>query len=682
MKILLCHNHYRQAGGEDRAFLDEGLLLEARGHEVLRFALHNDDIPRLGRFHAGRRMFWNREVYRQLRELIRRERPQVMHCTNIFPLISPAAYDAARREGVAVVQSLHNYRLLCANALLMRNGRACEDCLGRRFPWPCVLHGCYRGSRLGTAAVAAMNAYHRLRGTWTSAVDRYIVLSEFARRKFFDHGLPPEKLIVKPNFVCADSGPGDGAGDYAVFVGRLSEEKGVATLLAAWDVLGGAMPLRIVGEGPLAPQVQAAATRNAAIEWLGPRPFDEVLYIIGAARCLIVPSVCYETFGRTIIEAYACGTPVIASRLGAMEELVEHHRTGLHFAPGDAADLAAAVRQFLADPDAETAMRRTARQRYEDLYTPDRNYEMLMDIYEQAIACRAGISTDCGAGVSPAAAAGTAAPQGGATAGWFVGQVGNLPHEPRWPPKRSVFGVGVSVTNYDEAVATIVAAGRRRDSAVVSLLPVQGLVMASNDPQLQQATNSFELVAPDGQPVRWALNLLHRTRLRDRVCGSELMSRLCQRAAEERVPIYLYGGEPAVLEALQAKLAAQYPKLPFAGVESPPFRPLTPEEDEAAVERINRSGAGLVFLGLGYPKQDYYAHAHRARIRGVQLCVGAAFDFLSGNKRRAPAWMQRCGLEWLSRLCQEPRRLWRRYLVYNALYLCKLAAALFRRAPS
>jgi N-acetylglucosaminyldiphosphoundecaprenol N-acetyl-beta-D-mannosaminyltransferase len=254
--------------------------------------------------------------------------------------------------------------------------------------------------------------------------------------------------------------------------------------------------------------------------------------------------------------------------------------------------------------------------------------------------------------------------------------------KPQWPPKRDVFGVGVSVTDYDEAVATIVAAGRRHDSAVVSLMSVQGLVMASNDAALRRATNAFELVAPDGQPVRWALNLLHRTRLRERVCGSELMARLCRRAAEEQVPIYLYGGEPAVLESLRASLTARYPKLPFAGVESPPFRPLTPEEDAAAVQRINDSGAGLVFLGLGYPKQDYYAHAHRGRIRGVQLCVGAAFDFLSGNKRRAPAWMQRCGLEWFSRLCQEPRRLWRRYLVYNSLYLYKLAAALLHRAPS
>ena len=183
-------------------------------------------------------------------------------------------------------------------------------------------------------------------------------------------------------------------------------------------------------------------------------------------------------------------------------------------------------------------------------------------------------------------------------------------------------------------------------------------------------------MAPDGQPVRWALNLLHGARLPDRVCGPETMFRLCRRSAEEGVPVYFYGGAPDVLEALQANLKQQFPGLQVAGAYSPPFRPLTPDEDEAAVRAINESGAGMVFLGLGYPKQDLFAYEHRRRIVPVQLCVGAAFDFHAGRVPRAPRWMQRSGLEWCHRLAQEPKRLWRRYLVGNTLFLAKLARAL------
>src|SRR5262249_33817743 len=146
-------------------------------------------------------------------------------------------------------------------------------------------------------------------------------------------------------------------------------------------------------------------------------------------------------------------------------------------------------------------------------------------------------------------------------------------------------------------------------------------------------------------------------------------------AAAQGVPIYLYGGNPVVLEQLQANLRKQFPELLIAGAESPPFRVLTREEDESVVERINASGAQLVFIGLGCPKQDHFAHEHRDRIRAVQLCVGAAFDFLAGTKKTAPAWMQRHGLEWLYRLCQEPRRLWKRYLVTNSIFVAKLALA-------
>lgn len=243
-----------------------------------------------------------------------------------------------------------------------------------------------------------------------------------------------------------------------------------------------------------------------------------------------------------------------------------------------------------------------------------------------------------------------------------------------WPKKHDLFGVQVSATNYDECVDAIVQAAHSRTPAIVSLHAAHAVVTASNDDELREAVNKFQIVAPDGQPVRWALNKLYRTRLRDRVYGPELMLRLCKRAAGEGVSIYLYGGvNDGLLDKLRWNLTAKFPKLRIAGAESPPFRPLTEEEDRRAVQRINDSGAGLVFIGLGCPKQDRFAFEHREKLDGVQICVGAAFDFHAGVKKIAPAWMQRRGLEWLYRLLSEPRRLFRRYLVTNSIFVKKFA---------
>ncbi len=261
--------------------------------------------------------------------------------------------------------------------------------------------------------------------------------------------------------------------------------------------------------------------------------------------------------------------------------------------------------------------------------------------------------------------------------------------EPRsspWPPKHDLFGVAISAVTYAEVVAAVINAARRRQPAVAGFFAVHAVITSSRDPVLREKVNGFDMIAPDGQPVRWALNLLYGTRLPTNIRGSEAMWRICERAANEGIPVYLYGGSPAVLKKLVAQLEKSFPKLQIAGAESPPFRPLTQEEDQAVVERINASGAGLVFIGLGCPKQDVFAAEHRGRIQAVQLCVGAAFDFHAGVKKTAPLWMQRTGLEWFHRLCHEPQRLWRRYLVTNCLFLRSLAAAWlkqkFTRCPS
>lgn len=249
----------------------------------------------------------------------------------------------------------------------------------------------------------------------------------------------------------------------------------------------------------------------------------------------------------------------------------------------------------------------------------------------------------------------------------------------QWPGKVDLFGVAVSPTTYEEATATVLQAAERGVPGIVACQAVHAVVTASCNPELMENVNAFDMVTPDGQPVRWALNLLYGTKLTDRVYGPELMLRLCRSAAGRGVSIYLYGGSPQVVETLQENLRSQFAGLEIAGYESPPFRELTEEEDRAVVERINNSGAGLVFIGLGCPKQDRFAYAHRDSLRAVQICVGAAFDFHAGAKPMAPAWMQRHGLEWLYRLVKEPRRLWHRYLVTNSVFLGKLGLALCRR---
>jgi glycosyltransferase involved in cell wall biosynthesis len=405
--VLVAHNRYQQPGGEDSSTDIETRVLSSAGHRVVEYVRDNGEIAAYGLWHKGTlglRTVWAWDSYREIRRVLRAEKPHVAHFQNTFPLISPAAYYACREAGVPVVQTLHNYRLLCPAATLQNDGRVCEDCLGRS-PWRGVPHACYRDSRAATAAVALV---HRWLGTWSKMVDCYIALTQFARAKFIEGGLPAEKIVVKPNFVHPDPMAVNHQSpitnhqfpDYALFVGRLSPEKGVRTLLAAWQRLGSGIPLRVVGDGPLRAELEAQVSRlglsrvwrgkpaATSISFPGHLTPDHLTPVLKSARFLVFPSECYEGMPRTIIEAYACGVPVIASRLGAMQEIVEDGRTGLHFTPGDADDLAAKVDWAWTHPDEMQEMGRAARAEYEFKYTAERNYQMLMEIYQKVIGDR------------------------------------------------------------------------------------------------------------------------------------------------------------------------------------------------------------------------------------------------------------------------------------------------------
>ncbi len=384
MRVLVCHSFYKQPGGEDRSFAHESELLERHGHEVVRFTRDNGACDEMSRASLACRTIWNRAIQQDLRETIRTHQPDVMHCTNTFPLMSPAVFYAARREGVPVVQSLRNYRISCVRGDFHREGAVCESCKGRFIAWGGLRHRCYRDSLAASAVVAGMQSAHRLIGTWSRAVDQYIALTEFSRSKFVECGLPAERIRVKPNFVLQDPGAGQGQGRFALFVGRLSTEKGVDVLLDAWRTIGQQWPLKVVGDGPLEADVRAAHERGD-LEWLGHQPEDVVLDLMGEARGLVMTSTCFENFPRTIVESFAKGTPVLASRLGAMAELVTEGETGSLFTPGDANDLVARVNDFLANsPEQEQRLRRQCRQQFLERYTADANHQMLMEIYQKA----------------------------------------------------------------------------------------------------------------------------------------------------------------------------------------------------------------------------------------------------------------------------------------------------------
>src|SRR5215218_8642966 len=283
MKVLAVHNSYQQPGGEDQVFLAETALLEAYGHRMVRYTTHNDQIAEMNHMALAVNTVWNSSTYQELRTLIHREQPDVAHFHNTFPLISPAGYYAAKAEGLPVIQTLHNYRLFCTNSVFFRDGHVCEDCVGKTPPWPGVLHSCYRGSRTTSGTVATMLTAHRTLRTWTKTVDTYIALTEFAREKAIQGGLPAGTLMVKPHFVHPDPGLDKGGGGYALFVGRLSPEKGTKTLLSAWRQLRGELPLKIVGDGPLAPETAEAARRVPGVKWLGRRSLEEVYKLMGGA---------------------------------------------------------------------------------------------------------------------------------------------------------------------------------------------------------------------------------------------------------------------------------------------------------------------------------------------------------------------------------------------------------------
>ena len=396
MKILIIHNHYQLRGGEDVVFENECAMLENAGHAVVRFEATNADIPTggAGKLLAFFATIWNRKTTREIRATIRREKPDIAHFHNTFPLISPAAYWTCKAEGVPVVQTLHNFRLCCLNAYLLRDGSVCELCLGKN-PWRGVARKCYRDSFAQSFTVWAMLTVHRALGTFRKKVSVYVALTGFGSRKLAEAGLPAEKIVVKGNAVRPNPAPSlapDSAPPPAptvLYAGRLSPEKSPGILVAAWRLCHGNLPpgskCVFIGDGPEREASEKSAEGLPGVEFTGILPPAQVAERMRQATVLVSPSVCYEMFPMALSEAAAAGLPVIASDLGAFAALVKDGETGFLFPPGDAVALSDSLTRLLASPAALRAAGENARRAFlSGESVPERNLARLLEIYAKA----------------------------------------------------------------------------------------------------------------------------------------------------------------------------------------------------------------------------------------------------------------------------------------------------------
>jgi glycosyltransferase involved in cell wall biosynthesis len=387
VRILLVHNYYQLRGGEDVVVEQELALLKAKGHTAELFSVHNDSIQGLAqKAITGALVVYNPWAKAALAEKLRDFRPDVVHVHNFFPKLSPSIFDACRAAGIPSVMTLHNFRILCPTSILFHHGEICERSLKHSAMWA-LPQRVYKSSLMATLPLVAMVDIHKWLGTWQRKVDVLIALTDFAKAKFVEGGLEADRIVVKGNAVADPLNgvtPDTGTRHGALFVGRLSEEKGIASLLDAWK--GVNYPLRIAGDGPLRHLVQAA--QGESVIYLGPQSREQVYAEMRRAAFLVLPSVCYEMFPMTLVEAYANGLPVLANDLGGLKSLLDDGGTGVAFKPGDPADIRAKAHWAIEHVSKMADMGKAARAKYEAQYTADRNYANLMRIYERAIAKR------------------------------------------------------------------------------------------------------------------------------------------------------------------------------------------------------------------------------------------------------------------------------------------------------
>lgn len=385
VKVLMVHNYYQMRGGEDAVFEMESKLLEERGHEVIRITEHNDRIRGMSALSVAAGAFRSCASERRIDEAIRAHRPGLAHFHNTFPLISPGAYAACRAQRVPIVQTLHNFRIMCPAGTFLRNGADCFDCLGKPLALPGILHACYRHSRAQSALSASVHAWHRAAGTYAGMVDAFIALSEHSRELFVRGGLPREKIHVRPNGI-PDHGAGDHAGGYALFCGRLSEEKGIMTVLEAFSA-SAHIPLKVVGDGPLRQRVEKriAEIPQHNISVLGQVPNDELIRLMKGATLLVFASECLENCPLVLIEAMSTGLPITAARSPSVEELTGRGAGASYFPRGDVVSMRERISELWGNREMQDGFKRSSRETYVKNLSPEASGASLEAIYAKVI---------------------------------------------------------------------------------------------------------------------------------------------------------------------------------------------------------------------------------------------------------------------------------------------------------
>ena len=391
MKILICHNYYRSSApsGEDAVAENEINLLREHGHEVITYSKHNDDLDDsslLKKLSIAKNTIWSSSTYDELTSYLSKHKPDIVHFHSIFPQISPSAYKACYDVNIPVIHTLHNFRSICPGALLQREEKICELCLHGSI-FNSLKYKCYRNSYLATGTLTATIIFNRFISSYTKYVSQYITLTEFATTRMVMGKIPRDLISIKPNFLPVSPEPGTGKGNYAVYVGRLSIEKGVKTLFSAWKDID--MKLKVIGDGPLMDELKKLPADDLKnIEFCGYLDRTTILDIISNAAFQLVPSEWYEGFPMVLLEAFSCGTPVIGSDIGSIGEIVENDITGMKFTPGNINSLKTTVHRMLSDKNKLNEMRISTRNVFESKYSKEISYNILMDIYNRAISAR------------------------------------------------------------------------------------------------------------------------------------------------------------------------------------------------------------------------------------------------------------------------------------------------------
>lgn len=382
----MIHNFYQAKSGECVSYPTEVELLRRFGHEVITYETNSHNLQNTSKIKLALSTIWNWDSYSELKSLIKRENPDIVHFQNIFPVISPSGYYAAKSLKKPVIQSIRNYRVACINGNLFRDGKVCEMCVGKKIPWGGYLYSCYHRGRAASWVVATELMVHNILDTWNNKVDGYIALTNFAKAKLVQHGIHEERVFVRPNYIVYDPLMKEHEGNYALYVGSLDERKGVTQLVDLWLKNNFKIPLKIVGTGVLYDKLKELIGDNSSVELMGFKNNNEIIPIMKEAQLLVFTSLLFENFPRVLLEGMACGLPIISSNIGSMSEIIKDNYNGLLYKPNDANELRNKIQTLIGDNELRIKVGENGRKEFEEKYSADIAYNSLINIYQAVIA--------------------------------------------------------------------------------------------------------------------------------------------------------------------------------------------------------------------------------------------------------------------------------------------------------